>query len=94
MQGPAHTTLPNQGIVVDEQLGLSPIPRPKQQHASRPIAIQTLAICPITAAGLVASGCKAFQPGQVSWEHRIELLLCHDPLFQLHKPGHRAGTNK
>jgi hypothetical protein len=28
------------------------------------------------------------QPSHVLWDHRIELGLGHDPLFQLDKPGH------
>jgi hypothetical protein len=32
------------------------------------------------------------QPSQVLWDRRIELRLGHDPLFQLHKPGHGTGS--
>jgi len=92
MQAPAHATLLDQGIGADEQLGLSPIQRPKQQHASGPIAIETLAIGPIATAGLVTSKVQGLQPSQVIWDHRIELRLGHDPLLQLHKPGHGTSS--
>jgi hypothetical protein len=29
------------------------------------------------------------QPSQMVWNRRIKLRLGHNPLFQLHKPGHR-----
>ena len=93
MQAPAHTTLQDQGIGADQQHGLGPIQRPKQQHASCSIAIATLAISPVTAAGLVTSAFQGFQPGQVRRDHRIELRLGHDPLFQLHKPRHGARSS-
>jgi hypothetical protein len=93
MQAPAHTTPPNQGIGADQELGLGPIPRPKQQHASSPIAIETLAIGPIAASGLVTSAFQVLQPSQVLGDHRIELRLGHDPLFQLHKPGHGSSRS-
>ena len=92
MQAPAHTTLLDQGIGADEQLGLGPIGRPKQQHAPGPIAIETLAIGPVAAAGLVTGEFQGLQPSQVVWDHRIELGLGHDPLFQLDKPGHGAKS--
>ena len=92
MQAPTHTTPLNQGIGANEQLGLGPIQRPKQQHASGPIAIKTLAIGPVAAAGLVTGEFQGLQPSQVVWDHRIELGLGHDPLFQLHKPGHGAKS--
>ena len=88
MQAPTHTTLLNQGIGTNEQLGLGPIHRPKQQHPPSPVAIKTLAIGPVAAAGLVTGECQGLQPSQVVWDHRIELGLGHDPLFQLDKPGH------
>ena len=88
MQAPAHTTPLDQGVGADETLGLSPIQGPKQQHAPGSIAIEALAIGPIAAAGLVTSQCQVLQPSQVLWDHRIELGLGHNPLFQLDKPGH------
>jgi hypothetical protein len=92
MQAPAHTTLLNEGIGADQKLGLGPIQGPKQQHASSPLAIETLAISPIAAAGLVTSSGKGLQPNQMGRDHRVKLRLSHNPLFQLHKPGHRART--
>ena len=88
MQAPAHTPPLDQGIGADEALGIGPIGRPKQQHAPGSIAIEALAIGPIAAAGLVTGECQGLQPSQVVWDHRIELGLGHDPLFQLDKPGH------
>ena len=88
MQAPTHTAPLNQGIGANEQLGLGPIQRPKQQHASGTIAIETLAISPVAAAGLVTGEFQGLQPSQVLWDHRIEPGLGHDTLFQLHKPGH------
>jgi hypothetical protein len=91
MQAPAHTTPLDQGIGADQALGLGPILGPEQQHAPGPIAIEALAIGPIAAAGLVTSQCQVLQPSQVFWDHRIELGLGHDPLFQLDKPGHGSS---
>ena len=92
MQAPTHTAPLNQVIGANEQLGLGPIQRPKQQHASGTIAIETLAISPVAAAGLVTGEFQGLQPSQVLWDHRIEPGLGHDPLFQLHKPGHGASS--
>ena len=88
MQAPAHTPPLDQGNGADEALGLGPILGPEQQHAPGPIAIVALALGPIAAAGLVTSQCQLLQPSHVVWDHRIELGLGHDPLFQLDKPGH------
>lgn len=85
MQRPADASLDDQRICSNKGIGLFPTGGPKQQHAASPIANAADPIGPITAAGLMALALQLCQPGQVGWDHRVELGLGNQTQLKLHK---------
>ena len=85
MQRPADASLGDQRICLHKDLRFFPTGGPKQQHAASPIATAADPIGPITAAGLMALALQLCQPGQVGWDHRVELGLGNQTLLKLHK---------
>ena len=85
MQRPADASLDDQRICSNKGIGLFPTGGPKKQHAASPIATAADPISPITTAGLMALALQLCQPGQVGWDHRVELGLGNQTQLKLHK---------
>jgi hypothetical protein len=83
----------DQGITLHECLGVLHGSGLKEQHAAGTMAVLPLAIAPVATGGLVSTGLKPAQPGEMLRHHRIEAGLIHDSLLKLHEPGQRVFSS-